>query len=110
MSVGIAAYDPPPVLRSEDKARRCKFLGANLTEEEVKQYTAQLLAGGIPCRQCDGKIPGHHCSHQTAGPFTRVAGKCTSCRYFATAPSPPVAEVAVVPPAIEGEAVVGEQV
>lgn len=77
---GLADYDPPPHLRSPDVASQCIHLGATLTPEEVKEYEHQLLSGGIPCRQCSGAIPGRHCSHPVAGPFTRVAGKCTSCK------------------------------
>ena len=79
---GLSDYTPLPPLRSLDEARLCIYLGNNLTEEEVKQYTDQLLAGGIPCRTCGGQIPGYHCSHELAGPFTRIAGKCNACTHW----------------------------
>lgn len=79
---GLADYDLPPLLRTVDQAKKCIYLGPVLTEEEVERYKADLLAGGIPCRSCDKTIPGHHCRHEQAGPFTRIAGKCTSCVAF----------------------------
>lgn len=93
MSAGLADYD---ILRTADEAKRCRFLGANLNTVEVAKYTAELLAGGIPCRQCGGKVPGYHCSHPTAGPFTRIVGKCNLCRHFLASTDAPVADVAVV--------------
>lgn len=84
MSAGFADYTPPLPKRTEAQARGCKFLGANLNTVEVAKYTAELLAGGIPCRQCNGAIPAYHCSHPQAGPFTRIVGKCTLCDSFAS--------------------------
>lgn len=80
---GLADYDPPPFLRTVDEAGKCLYLGPVLTEQEVDRYKSELLAGGIPCRSCNKTIPGHHCQHAKAGPFTRIAGKCTSCVAFA---------------------------
>lgn len=76
---GLGSYDPPPILRSLSEARLCVYLGPTLTAEEVKAYEAELLRGGIPCRQCNGEIPAHHCSHAEAGPFTRLP-KCMACK------------------------------
>lgn len=107
MSSGLADYD---ILRTADEARRCRFLGANLNTVEVAKYTAELLAGGIPCRQCDGKVPGYHCSHPVAGPFTRIVGKCNLCRHFLAGTDLPVADVAVPPSSVPAGSVTGEQV
>jgi hypothetical protein len=79
---GVGDYDPPPLLRSPEVAATCRFLGPTLTPAEVAAYEEQLRAGGIPCRHCDGRIPGRHCSHDEAGPFTRVAGRCTACGFW----------------------------
>lgn len=86
MSAGLADYTPPMPKRTKEQAKLCIYLGANLTEAEVEQYTSQLLAGGIPCKQCNGEIPGYHCSHPEAGPFTRLVGKCTICDYWNDTP------------------------
>lgn len=83
---GLADYDPPPVLRTLAEARQCIYLGPVLTADEVKTYAAELLRGGIPCRHCNGEIPGYHCGHPVEGPFTKVAGKCTSCNGFSRLP------------------------
>lgn len=110
MSAGLAGYDLPKFLRTPEEAGRCKFLGANLNTVEVAKYTAELLAGGIPCRQCDGKVPGYYCLHPVAGPFTRIIGKCNLCRHFDASTDLAVADVAVPPSPVSAGGVVGEQV
>ena len=100
---GLADYTPAPSLRTVAAAGKCQFLGANLTEQEVKQYQMELLSGGIPCKLCNGQIPAYHCNHPEQGPFTRIAGKCTSCPAFLAVSNlglKPVAGVADVASAV----------
>jgi hypothetical protein len=79
---------PETYKRSVDDAKLCLYLGDNLTEQEVDSFKSELLAGGIPCKNCNGTIPGYHCSHPTEGPFTRIAGRCTSCVKYVDARMP----------------------
>lgn len=65
---------------------RCIHLGEYLNSDEVNQYRTELLAGRIPCKTCEGNVPGgipaQHCHNEIAGPFTYI-GKCCTCNHYA---------------------------
>lgn len=82
---GTAEVRTRPILRNLTVAKQCLKLGANLTREEVQEYESQLLAGGIPCRSCNGTIPGYRCADAEVGPFTTLA-RCMSCTAHEAAP------------------------
>jgi hypothetical protein len=93
---GLDDYTPRPHRRTLDEARKCKFLGLRLTQAEVD---ANRLMG---CRTCNNEVPAFHCSHTSHGPFTMLAGDCTSCLGFAlrSLDLKPVVDVAETTPPV----------